>query len=201
MSKSTTSSEGPNPSGLCMCGCGGTTPVSHRTDSRKQYVRGEHTRFCAYHHPPATPPPSPPIRSVRLTDVHVTDTGCWIWQGRVDRSGYGALKFRGRSMAAHRFYYEQLKGPIPEGLQIDHLCSVRLCVNPEHLEAVSGVENVRRSSVAKLSMAVALEIRMRAVAGEALESIARLYGVTASNVGCVVRGRTWREDSNARPPA
>jgi hypothetical protein len=72
-------------------------------------------------------------------------TGCWIWQGGTAR-GYPVVwdKVKKKTVRAHRWYYEQTKGPIPEGLHIDHLCFVPLCVNPDHLEAVTQAENNRR---------------------------------------------------------
>lgn len=80
--------------------------------------------------------------------VHITD-GCWNWVGYAQR-GYGVfekriagIRYRGR---AHRVVYELLVGPIPEGLTIDHLCRNTLCVNPDHLEPVTGAENVRRAN-------------------------------------------------------
>ena len=71
--------------------------------------------------------------------------GCWLWTGCTNRGGYGLTKFRGRTTGAHRAVYRLLVGPIPEGLDLDHLCSVRLCVNPAHLEPVTHAENVRRA--------------------------------------------------------
>lgn len=70
---------------------------------------------------------------------------CWIWRGNQFRNGYGyfgVTESVGR--LAHRFSYEELVGSIPEGLTIDHLCRVRACVNPAHLEAVTLKENIRR---------------------------------------------------------
>lgn len=68
--------------------------------------------------------------------------GCWLWVGALDKKGYG----RWRRQAPHRYAYEQARGPILDGLQIDHLCRVRHCVNPAHLEAVTLRENLARST-------------------------------------------------------
>lgn len=70
--------------------------------------------------------------------------GCWEWLGHIDRAGYGGYKSGGHYWMAHRFAYETLVGPIPEGLEIDHLCRVRACVNPDHLEPVTHTVNIRR---------------------------------------------------------
>lgn len=71
--------------------------------------------------------------------------GCWRWTAHCI-SGYGAfhLSHAQRTIMAHRYAYELLVGPIPDGLQLDHLCRVRSCVNPTHLEPVTVLENVRR---------------------------------------------------------
>lgn len=73
------------------------------------------------------------------------NTGCWLWNGEITLWGYGHLSYAGRKLRAHRVSYELFKGPIPVGLEIDHLCRVRCCVNPDHLEAVTRSANMRRS--------------------------------------------------------
>ncbi|MCZ4602978.1 HNH endonuclease signature motif containing protein [Streptomyces sp. Lzd4kr] len=79
---------------------------------------------------------------------------CWLWTGRLNRDGYAELKLAGRRQMAHRVAYETHVGAIPEGLQLDHLCRVRHCVNPAHLEPVTIAENVRRSAPAQKSACV-----------------------------------------------
>lgn len=72
-------------------------------------------------------------------------SGCWQWTGAIDKTGYGRFTIgRGRSQAAHRFAYELHVGPILPGLDLDHLCRNRWCVNPAHLEPVTRSVNLSR---------------------------------------------------------
>lgn len=73
--------------------------------------------------------------------ITVNDDGCWIYPSQ----GYGRISYKGKPNYVHRVIYEEMYG-IPEGLTIDHLCNVKACCNPEHLEAVTAAENSRRAA-------------------------------------------------------
>lgn len=72
------------------------------------------------------------------------ETACWLWQGEMNRNGYGRVWVNGKRLMAHRVVYESLRGPIGEGLLLDHLCRNRACCNPDHLEPVTHRENTLR---------------------------------------------------------
>lgn len=72
--------------------------------------------------------------------ITVDENDCWIWTGHILVNGYGT----GNGGRIHRVVYELLIGKIPDGLVIDHLCRVRACCNPKHLEPVTAQENVLR---------------------------------------------------------
>lgn len=77
----------------------------------------------------------------------VKTESCWIWTGSHQVGGYGNFQpIKGRGIGAHRYAYQITVGPIPNGLQLDHLCRNRLCVNPAHLEPVTARENTLRGN-------------------------------------------------------
>ena len=75
---------------------------------------------------------------------HAEATPCRVWPGKVNRDGYGREWWQGRWHMAHRRAYERAFGPIPAGLEIDHLCRNKVCINADHLEAVTRAENMHR---------------------------------------------------------
>ena len=80
-----------------------------------------------------------------LLEVAKPDGECLIWQGATLRNGYGAVTLMGQHTTAHRAMYLLVHGAIPEGIEIDHKCNNRSCINPEHIHAVTHAENMRLS--------------------------------------------------------
>lgn len=135
------------------------------------------------------------------------DSGCWEWQLAVNKIGYGIIGVNGGSKFAHRMSYLSIKGPIPEGLELDHLCCNKRCVNPDHLEPVTRSENVRRgwkqrtlgtglfgekNPRAKLTRPQVARIRRLYADGFASQQwLGAQYGVSQTTVGRIVRGEAW----------
>jgi len=140
--------------------------------------------------------------------VEKTDT-CWLWTGSVTKSGgYGQLSIHNRPVRAHRFAYELIVGPIPEGLRVCHHCDVPRCVRPDHLFLGTAKDNTR-DMMAKKRMrrfprgdehptrTAARRERYETVVrlhGEGMTNaqIARQVGLTDTAVGHMVNGKTWR---------
>ena len=104
-------------------------------------------------------PPTPRDPLERLWGkLCVTDDGCWLFTGHCDPQGYGRIHSGGRGTPVvypHRLVYERLVGPIPEGLTLDHLCRVRRCCQPAHLEPVTVMENIYRGQNAYIRAGLA----------------------------------------------
>ena len=85
----------------------------------------------------------------RLWTVPIGGPGCWQWAGKPNHWGYptagrGAGGTSSNNKRAHRLAYEELVGPIPDGMELDHLCRNKMCVSPDHLEPVTREENLAR---------------------------------------------------------
>ncbi len=108
-------------------------------------------RFRRYGDPLASAPRK--SSAERFWEKVDADGDCWIWTSSLNPAGYGTFSDKAKQSApnkAHRWAWEELIGPIPPGLQLDHLCRVRRCVNPDHLEPVTNIENQRRGLRGKL---------------------------------------------------
>jgi hypothetical protein len=103
--------------------------------------------------------------------------------------GYAMVRtVGGRFALAHRVAYEQHNGPIPDGMEVGHLCGNPACVRPDHLEAVSHAENVRRGRATKLASADVIEIRR---SPEKQQVLADRYGIGQSQVSRIQSGASW----------
>lgn len=89
-----------------------------------------------------------PLVDRLMMHVRVVESGCWEFQLAPGKLGYGTITIDGTTRSAHRLSYTLHVGPIPAGLQLDHLCRSRICVNPAHLEPVTPKENIRRARAA-----------------------------------------------------
>lgn len=87
---------------------------------------------------PLTKPEKRFMEKVRIID------GCWVWIGAITWDGYGRFRLPDKTVKAHRWSYQHFVGRLPDGLTVDHLCGTRSCVNPNHLEPVTMVENLNR---------------------------------------------------------
>jgi hypothetical protein len=117
---------------LCACGCG--EPV---TSKAARFRRGHWAKLYAKGNPAAS----------RFWAKVDKGAWCWEWTGAKTSRGYGNFSvWDGRNVPAHRYAYEAMRGPIPVGLDLDHLCRNRGCVNPAHLEPVSRRENTLRGA-------------------------------------------------------
>ena len=124
------------------------------------------------------------------------ETPCWVWQRGSNGNGYGGIWTDGKWRRAHRVFYERHVGPIPAGLDIDHLCRVTRCVNPEHLEPVTEAVNVQRGRLAKLTEEDVRRLRedMRRVRGTGpyRHALAARYGVSVATIDAIRLGYTWK---------
>jgi hypothetical protein len=126
------------------------------------------------------------------------ETGCWLWQRAIDPSGYPVASLNGRKIGAHRLFYIRFVGPIPDGMDVDHVwdrgCRHVNCVNPDHLEAVTRQENCHRRKRNSLTMDQAREIRaLWASVQHMQKDIALRYNIPRSSVSLIVNDRIYRE--------
>ncbi|WP_327169504.1 HNH endonuclease signature motif containing protein [Streptomyces subrutilus] len=150
-----------------------------------------------------TPPPDlwdPRLPARFWAKVSMTESGCWAWTAQVAHHGYARFELNGRPTRAHRTAYESLVGPIPEGLVLDHLCRVRHCVNPAHLEPVTVRENHRRGD--NVPPTRRGKARPKALCAQG-------HPLSGDNLGVSKRGerrcracqRRWSQESRARKVA
>lgn len=126
-------------------------------------------------------------------------TPCWVWKWGKTGQGYGYLSAGVdgvRSM--HRWFYMQKFGEIRQGLQLDHLCRVRACVNPDHLEPVTGAENTRRGPHVKLTQLDVQTIRAAKGSGVPARWLATKFGVSNGTIHELCNGRSWQAPGKSK---
>lgn len=142
----------------------------------------------------------------------IQENGCWEWVGSCVY-GYGQLWHNGRLCRAHRYFYEQIYGPIPSGLHVCHKCDNPPCVNPDHLFLGTHSDNMadaakkgfrpfgvgEQSHAAKLTEDDVREIRRLGVAGVRTGEIANSYPVGRAHISRIIKGQYWKETTDAQP--
>jgi HNH endonuclease len=168
--------------GWCQCGCGERTSIATRNEYRRGHVKGKPIGYLPRHSRSNTYP--------ALIEVPgPLPTPCWVWQRGLTSEGYGQTSIGGVGWLVHRFVYEAVKGPIPPGRELDHLCRVRCCANPDHLEPVSHAVNTRRGDAAILTAELVGVIRTTKVLRPA--QLARAFGVSPQTICDIQKGRKW----------
>lgn len=118
---------------------------------------------------------------------------CIEWPHYVGSNGYGQVRHNGRAHNVHRVLYEQYYGPIAKGLVIDHLCSVKSCINPLHLEAITQRENCIRGRRTRMNWDKVREMRQLRTEGMSVKDLVNRFDMSESQVRVIIRGEQWRE--------
>lgn len=130
---------------------------------------------------------------------------CWAWSGNRPDGRYGHFSINGAIVKAHRWMYQFLNGPIPEGLVVRHRCDNPACVNPQHLDIGTPAQNAadmvergrndnrkgERHPLAQVSASAVLMIRREAANGRTQSAIAKEFGISRQQVGKIIRRDNW----------
>ena len=145
---------------------------------------------------------------VRMFTKPGSNDGCHLFEGRKDSYGYGQIKDKGKSVAVHRWVWEQAHGPIPEGRHVLHSCDKPACVNVSHLHLGTHADNMRekmergrcgyrpigaehKRPMAKITEKQAIEIKALLARGYRQSDIARDYRISRSMISDIATGKTW----------
>ena len=180
---------------LCKCECGNQKVI------RAVYLRNGHTKSCGHC--------KGKTLSERFHNRIIKDEGgCWLWNGRKSKSGYGMITDKGKERLAHRLSYELYKGSLSNKF-ICHSCDRPECVNPDHLWEGTAKDNAQdmsrkgrvnktrkargsRHVCAKLTEADVFMIRELHKGGEGLRDMALHYAVSVTTIYDIVKLRTWK---------
>ena len=123
------------------------------------------------------------IEDILAYYMPVTETGCWIWLGKVNRGGYGVIGYQGVQWIVHRLFFRELRFDLGD-MQGDHICNTPCCCNPDHIVPATDRENKLRAGQFKLSDEQVKEIL---ASNELHKDLARKYGVTRGHISNLKR--------------
>ncbi len=177
----------PIPFGCCHCGCGLRTSISKANCALYKWVKDKPKRFAPRH---GSRLPYPPY--VKEDRGYITP--CWIWKRQINIDGYGVGTdlTTSKSKLAHILAYELSGREIPDGYEVDHLCRIRPCVNPGHLEAVTSAINAQRKPSTKMTAGLVISLRRQRQRGILLRVLADSYNISKSQVSDIANGKSWR---------
>ncbi len=173
--------------GLCQCGCGEKAPLASMTNKKHGHRQGEPMKYILGHQARVYWGTNPE------EFVEDPETHCWMWQRALRDRGHGQLNRGGKVHKAHRYYYEDLIGAIPEGKQLHHLCMNPACVNPGHLALVECGEHTRLHAALRRSQKPPIPLKKcECGCGEEIPSIGK--------AGVPVKFK-WGHNARKRVPA
>jgi hypothetical protein len=202
-SKKSTTKE-PNPSGLCMCGCGRKTPIAKQTYIESGWIKGKPVRFVRGHRLVFKKSEPVDARFWPRVEFPSGPDGCWVWTASKDTSGYGQLSVNGRMTLVHRISFEIFYKAIPAGMQVLHTCDNPPCVRPDHLFLGDDIANVNdkvakgrqakgeRCGRRKLAETDIIEIRALRKVGVTLNTLSEMFGVSSGQVWIICARRSWK---------
>lgn len=171
--------------GYCHCGCNKKTTIAEVTINRLNQIKGEPMRFCKGHRVRQ----DPKIFIKKEHRGYVTKQGkrskCWIWQRGKFKSGYGRVK---RNICAHVYFYKKKFKKIPKGKQLDHLCQIRICCRPSHLEPVTQMINLQRGASTKLTRK---QVRYIKHSSKSCTALAAKFNVNYTTIWHILQGNSW----------
>ena len=199
----------PNPSGLCMCGCGQPTLISKQTDDSSNRVKGQAMRFIKGHGSfkplferfwSKVNKNGPVLSDTKVLALYpeIANTNCWLWTGRLNEDGYGSVSIEGASHGAHRVAWYLEAGEWTEG-ETCHKCDNPACVRFSHLFDGTHLENIHDCSVkgrkrTVLTVEQVQDIK-RVLSQNVWGSLARLaekYGVVPATISNINTNKVWK---------
>jgi len=181
--------------GKCWCGCNRDTTIAQDTDRSNWKLTGVPRQFIRGHAHALTMNPEYAERDCGYL------TPCWIWmrgRGSINEYGlqYGVARRPGEGIptSSHRYVYEKIIGAdsIPDGYDLDHLCRITLCCNPDHIEPVTHEENVRRGTNTRLTPEGVRRMFQLRAQGVTFRAITEEFEISMSHAMKIIYGKKWK---------